>query len=386
MRITHIQSLFSVDHGGPTQSLRHIVKAQAGKHQVSLRVLDGFPGAAPCEVLDGGIDQMAFQVDWPWRMGASKGLKRQLRADPTPDIYHLHGTWHRAPYYGAVEARRRRCPYILELYGSYDAPNLQWKPVRKWVFRLWFQDRVLRSAACLHVNSENEGKRLRQMGFSNPIAVVPGPINFASLSSLSAQRPRLREDVCRFVLYLARIDRKKGIEYLIEAWAHVAPKLGGMQLVIAGPGELASVQHYQSIVLPSPVANSVHWLGRVSEEEKVWLYRNACLYVLPSANENFGNTIAEALACGTPVITTKHTPWECLETHRCGWWINRDTPTLVDTLLTACSLDGKALDEMGRRGAALVRERFSLDSVAASTDALYGWCLGGARPDHLLIV
>src|SRR5437762_2271634 len=83
---------------------------------------------------------------------------------------------------------------------------------------------------------------------------------------------------------------------------------------------------------------------------KIATYRDADLFVLPTLNENFAVTVAEALAAGTPVIATKGAPWHGLEREECGWWIDHGVEPLAATLTNAMALEPGALQAMGAKG------------------------------------
>ena len=362
------------------QSTRQIIARQCNCDNIRLRVLTDFPGVAPFEAFPGRINQVAFSVDAPWRLGGSRKLRNFLRDESSPDIYHLHGVWHRAMAYGANEAVKRSRPYIVELFGSYDPALLAWKPFRKKLIRFLYQDAVLKNASCLHVNSMTEGENLRKLGFRNPIAVIPGPVNLQTYGGSSSQKPILMNGVGRYFLYLARIDRKKGIECLLDAWEIIDNMRGDFKVVIAGVGEDGDISRYRNLVESKKMSSSVVWLGRVHEKEKCWLYENCHVYVLPTSHENFGNTIAEAMAFRRPVITTVHTPWDEIVSNNCGWIIQRDSTILAFTMKQAMSMKKNDLDEMGWRGRCLIEEKFSLDIITNETRMLYKWLLGGDKP------
>jgi hypothetical protein len=187
MHIAHVVGLFSPEHGGPANELPLHCRAQAkAGHSVTIRVLEGFPGTSPAIRLDPPIDWFAGRVQFPARLGGSAELKRRLRQDPSPDVYHLHGAWLRAMVYGSQEARRRRRPYVLHLMGMYQHYALKQKWLQKSLVRKWFQDRVVHDATCLHVNSVVEGKELRELGFQNPIAIMPVGVDMEAVSLLQA--------------------------------------------------------------------------------------------------------------------------------------------------------------------------------------------------------
>jgi glycosyltransferase involved in cell wall biosynthesis len=122
------------------------------------------------------------------------------------------------------------------------------------------------------------------------------------------------------------------------------------------------------------------------EGEAKWnLYRSADLFVLPSHSENFGLVVAEALACGVPVIASRGTPWEDLITHRCGWWVDNRPETLADALREATGLTDEERQAMGARGRDLVKTKYSWSPVAAQMKSVYQWMLGqGPKPECVI--
>ncbi len=389
LHITHVQGIFSPEHGGPCFSLANYCRGQvAAGHQVSVRVLEGYPHTSPALRLEPPVDLRVCRVERPPRLGASAALRRVLAADPTPDIYHLHGVWLRAMHYGAVEARRRRRPYVVELMGAYEKYPLRQKWLVKRVSRWWFQDALLRRAGCLHVNSRHEAQALRKLGFQAPVAVVPVGVDTAAIAArahvgVAAFDPKPCPQP--FVLYLARIHSKKGIELLLQTWAAVAPRFPGHFLALAGDGDADYIARCRQLAADLRLTDRCRWLGQVSEAEKSWLFRNAEVYVLPSYSENFGNTVAEALAHGTPVVTTLHTPWTALPDEGCGWIADTTLKSLGAALAQALETSPGERRRMGETGRRMVEERYSITSVIRRLDRIYAWLLGGPRPDDLLV-
>jgi glycosyltransferase involved in cell wall biosynthesis len=120
---------------------------------------------------------------------------------------------------------------------------------------------------------------------------------------------------------------------------------------------------------------------RLSIEEPVYgdckldVMRTADIFVLPTLNENFGITVAEALAAGTPVIATKGSPWSGLEAEGCGWWIEHGVEPLATALRQSMSMPRTALKAMGAKGQAWVAREFSWCRVARDMLDVYNWLL-----------
>src|SRR5262249_45698808 len=108
-------------------------------------------------------------------------------------------------------------------------------------------------------------------------------------------------------LFLGRLSAKKSPDLLLEAFASVPHQLGGKTLVLvfAGPDESGMKARLEQMASKLGVRARVHFPGSIFGDAKWAAYRDADVFVLPSQNENFGNTAAEAVAAGTPVILTE---------------------------------------------------------------------------------
>jgi glycosyltransferase involved in cell wall biosynthesis len=264
---------------------------------------------------------------------------------------------------------------------------MQRKSLKKKIALRLYQNWIFRNAACLHVNSVNEGAYFRAQGFKNPLAVLPVgvSVNSRALIGPNAAR-RIAEPLGsrRLLLYLSRVHPTKGVELLLRAWRDLHQRFPDWALCIAGGGDPKYVNALRGLIASSAVTGSVIMPGQVSNEEREWCYQNASCYVLPSYQENFGNTVAEALSHAVPVITTTGTPWTDLISHRCGWMCPPEAASLGAALQSALSMSRDQLMEMGARGAELIRERYAIDSVMSRLDLLYRWLLGGEAPKFLL--
>ena len=132
-----------------------------------------------------------------------------------------------------------------------------------------------------------------------PLAADPAfrPQPVAALARLRA-RYHLPE---RFVLYLGSNKPHKNLVRLIEAWAHIAPRVNAAPLVIAGAW-LDQHPEPRRRAAALGLDDRVRWLGPVAGADLPALYAAATVFVFPSLYEGFGLPPLEAMACGTPVI------------------------------------------------------------------------------------
>src|SRR5207249_704153 len=109
--------------------------------------------------------------------------------------------------------------------------------------------------------------------------------------------------------------------------------------------------------------------------EKSRAYREASLFVLPTHSENFGMTVAEALAAGTPAIVTHGAPWAGLAQYDAGWWIENGVDSLISCLEKALEVPPERLSQMGRAGHDWMKRDFNWQQIGAQFLATYRWIL-----------
>jgi glycosyltransferase involved in cell wall biosynthesis len=232
----------------------------------------------------------------------------------------------------------------------------------------------------LHATSNSEATNLRHFFPDLPIAMIPLGIDLPPNSIFNSPLP---EKPKKTILFLSRIHEKKGLLNLVEAWARVQPR--NWELIIAGPNEKGYQGTIEKRIQDLKLTDTVSFLGEVVGYSKWELYRQADVFVLPTLSENFGIVVAEALACATPVITTKGAPWSELDTHRCGWWIEIGVTPLVETLQEAMLLSDEQRKEMGQRGRMLIESKYTWQQTTKQMLEVYRWVLdGGKRPICLI--
>ena len=234
---------------------------------------------------------------------------------------------------------------------------------------LLYQRKAVRKADYLHATAESEKENLLRLGYNRKVAVVANGIDVDHI----ALKPTWRRN--RQLLFLSRIHVKKGIEFLLEAVAMLKDGLQDYTVNIAGEGEAAYIEQLKAKAQSWGIGQLVRFCGGVYGDEKWKLFRQADLFVLPTYSENFGIVVAEALASGTPVVTTKGTPWEELNTCHCGWWTEIGTESLAKVLKEFLSLDEKELEVMGRNGRRLVEEKYSAKKMAEDMVRVYEYVL-----------
>jgi glycosyltransferase involved in cell wall biosynthesis len=380
MRIVHVVPNVSEEASGPSYSVPSLARALGRlehlgqlEHEVALfsvrgRALPPAPGFAH------HVYPRALLLPRLWR---SPALARALaREAQRCDVLHSHSLWVMPNIYPGWIARPASTPLLVSPRGTLSPWALGHSRYRKKLMWALLQGRVVRAAACLHATAEEEYRELRAFGAQQPVCVIPNGID---VPPLSAQGEPERADQARIVLYLGRLHVKKGIDRLLRAWTRLAPARPDWCLCIAGPDDGGHERQLRALAasLRTP---RVTFAGPVYGDEKRALYRRAALHVLPSHSENFGMTVAESLASGTPVIATRATPWSGLIRERCGFWIELGVEPLVQALHEATRLDRAELLRLGARGREWMQRDFSWDRMAREMAAVYRWLRAGGAP------
>jgi glycosyltransferase involved in cell wall biosynthesis len=388
MSVLHVVASINVKTGGPALSVaglatalvRNGLQARIATHDYPEhgRQVDA-PGVRVVSVPVGTIAR---------RMrGYSPALEGAVVAAADGiDIVHSHGLWMAPNIYARRTATRLRLPLVISPRGMLDAWALERSPIRKGLASRAYERRNLQAARLLHATSEMEASAIRQYGATQPIAVLPNGIEVPnrndSLSrhTLESRFPELRGR--RWLLFMGRIHAKKGLDLLLDAWGRLHHAIAGWHLVIAGPDLDGSRPVLEKRIAGDAQADSITLTGMLEGAEKEAALENADLFVLPTRSENFGIAVAEALAHGTPVVTTTAAPWSDLVTHRCGWWVPPEAPAIEGALRSAMILQPGDLAAMGQRGRRIAIEKYGLDPIARQMARVYEWIAhGGAAPD-----
>ena len=140
---------------------------------------------------------------------------------------------------------------------------------------------------------------------------------------------------------------------------------------MAGPDEGGHRAEVAAMIREAGLQDVWSLGGEVDDVAKWEVFRSSDLFILPTHSENFGISVAEALAAGLPVITTTGAPWGGLESHHCGWWVDPSAPALAGALAAATSSEVDSLREMGSRGRSWMAAEFSWKGVAESMARAY---------------
>jgi glycosyltransferase involved in cell wall biosynthesis len=381
LRAVHVIAGIDPVDGGPSYSVPRLCEslAAAGAETVLLSVAREAGGQR--DAYEKGYRDCRFAWDYA-RIPILRGLRSSQRlssalrdAALTADVIHNHGLWLMPNVRAGEAAAGGPMPLVISPRGMLAPVALSFSRLKKRAFWRLFQGSAVRQAACIHATSEQEYEEIRSFGLTNPVAIIPNGIDLPELPAQSTAGCAAE----RVVLSLGRIHPKKGLAHLVHAWSKVETECPGWSLKIVGPSEAGHDNDLRALAMGLGLAR-VSVEGPIYGDAKTIAYREADLFVLPTLNDNFGLTVAEALAAGTPAISTKGAPWSGLEIEGCGWWVDHGVGPLAAALAHAMTLPRRALKAMGNKGREWMVREFSWDSIARDMLDVYLWLARNAGP------
>ncbi len=353
-------------HGGPLESVtQSTLVLQRRGHEVEIASLDA-PGAHefPATVhalgpVRGSYGYGARYVPW----------LKENRARFNAVV--VHGIW-QYPSFGVWRALRgTTTPYFVFPHGMLDPwfkRTYPLKHLKKMFYWPWAEYRVLRDAAAVLFTSEEERRRAPKsfaLYHAKEVVVNYGTATpqvdwTAAQEEFLAKVPELRGQ--KFFLFLGRLHEKKGVDLLLKAFESLGEKSG--PLVIAGPcADDNYLRHLHELARDLPVI----FTGMLSGNLKWGALCAADVFVLPSHQENFGIAIAEALACGTPVlISDKVNIWREVVKDGGGYAENDDLAGTQRLLERWRAVTPEMRAEMSARAQSSFVRRFEINQAVDS--------------------
>jgi glycosyltransferase involved in cell wall biosynthesis len=370
LKILHITPSFAPawSYGGPTEALDQLCRnlASAG---CEVRVLT--TGA------DGLSRVLAVEKHRPVEVAANLYVhycKRIFRHSESPfllgvitrylrwsEVVHLTAVYNFPTFPMLLACRMLQKPLVWSPRGALQ----RWKDTRRQMPKtLW--ERACRSATpwrtVLHVTSEAEriDSSRRLPGLRTMI--IPNGVE------VPRQAVHVQGDGALRLVYLGRLEPKKGLENLLLACRILAATGVSFSLVIGGSGDAKYTARIEAQAAQLSLTSRVTFVGHVSRDAKAEFFANADVAIVPSHVENFCGVVAEALGHGVPVVASRGTPWARIEEVGCGLWVENDPESLAQAIQKIARMP---LREMGECGRKWMMAEYSWHQVAQQTLNLY---------------
>ncbi|MCX6981587.1 MAG: glycosyltransferase [Verrucomicrobia bacterium] len=363
--------------GGPIEGIKQVARVHAALgHETEIVSLDSPEDAwvkeCPVKVHAMGPVRSGY--------GYSSKLVPWLREHRREyDAVVVSGLWQYSGFGVWRALRGTDTPYFVFPHGMLDPwfkRAYPLKHLKKWLYWPWADYRMLRDARAVLFTSEEECRAARESFWlyrCNEVVVnygIAAPTGDAEAQqqAVLARFPELAGR--RAFVFLSRIHEKKGCDLLVRAFAKIARTDDSLRLVFAGPDQTGWSAALREIAQQLGIADRIVWTGMISGDLKWGMLHLAEAFVLPSHQENFGIAVAEALACGTPVlISNKVNIWREIESDRAGLVDEDDGPGTLRLLEKWLALSAQEKDAMRKTARETFQARFE---VTRAAEALIG--------------
>lgn len=289
------------------------------------------------------------------------------------DFIHVQGIFSTPTPVALFYAKWFKKPVLLSPRGAFAPWIMALGATKK---RRWLDIMIRPMAKNIrwHATSDQEKDEILTHFPVASVVIVPNGIDldaYAHVNRLSkkafvqkyADRAFTPEHI---VISMGRLHAKKGFDILIDAFSRLGEGFENSVLMIAGDDETEQA-NLEAQIERLGLKERVFLVGAVSAQDKIDFLANADLFVLPSHNENFGNVYVESLAAGTPIIASKNTPWQSVETFECGLWIENDIASVTQGMTSMLGADIAKKRENAKK----LAKNYQWDTIAKQFETVY---------------
>ena len=380
MHVLHLISSLDQSTGGPAQVAANLALAQVKKHQVTVvshSDEDTVRGLIPDSRVRVVCVPESFVETW-LGFNARKELRR-LVADV--DFFHLHNTWCPILLAGAAIANQMGKPYCLTPHGMLDPWSLSQKKLKKKIALMLGRRKLIERANFVHVLNQDEAVGIKKLGIKNQCQIIPNGVQLESIDKHLNPVPfqESAPAICEgpFILFLARLHFKKGLDILADCIGPFLEKHPEWKFVIAGPDGGAQAD-FESRIESAGVESSVHLVGPIYGAMKYSLLANCEIFCLPSRQEGFSVAILEAMAASKAVAISTECHFPEVKQFECGTVDPVSAPQITESLFKlASSADFR--NGLGRNGRKLVEERYQWSIINEDLIDAYQMCIDSTQ-------
>jgi glycosyltransferase involved in cell wall biosynthesis len=370
MRILHVVRRLDASWGGAPAAAAHMASALAAEgHDITVattvaRESDHGETAQLAAILDPASHVVAFaRSALPY--DHSPRLNRWLKSHVASfDLVEVHGVFDYPCWAGAEQSRRQGRPFVVHPHGSLDPFDLRKHHQLKKVVGATVIRRVLNSAAAVVVTTKREGTLLTTFGARPRIRAIPLPYRPGHHDG-DARRFRDTYDVPTgpIVLFLGRVDYKKGLQHLVDAAGRLAEHRE-ITFVIGGGANSPFADRIRGQVTAQGLDKVVRFVGHLGEADKADALAAATLFSLISDNENYGLVLVEAARAGLPMLISDQVYLEEELTAGGGAVVVARDGAAVAKVIDELFDDEQQLAEMAAAARRTADKLFDWDSVA----------------------
>ena len=290
------------------------------------------------------------------------------------DLVHTNAIFSYAilPAYWACQ--KDRVPYIVTPRGMLEPWALSYKAWKKRFYYRFFEEPALNRANAIQMLASTEAKRTETLNLKAPFTIIPNGIHRQDFEPLVSpelfyqQFPETKNK--RLIIFLGRIDPKKGLDLLANAMGKIHDQFPQAHLIIAGPDNIGFLNTAKNYFSEAGCLDKVTFTGILTGQLKYSALSAAEIYVAPSYSEGFSMSVLEGMASGLScVITTGCNFPEAAEVNA-AYEVDIDAEKIANAL-THCMQNSQEAKAMGERARKLILEQYTWNSIAVKLIDVY---------------
>jgi len=261
------------------------------------------------------------------------------------DVVHLQSVFSISTPISLFYARIFKKPVLLSPRGQFGSWCLKNGNRFKYNWLKWLIKPYANNVVW-HATAQQERDEIQTLFAEAKVAIISNGIeyelfqksNVMSYLELLEKFTKIAVGADKVIVSMGRLQKKKGFDILIHAFVDVLSRYSDAKLLIAGQDE-GEKENLFELIKEHRLENNIFLIGAINGQDKIDFLANADLFVLPSHNENFGNVFVESLAAGTPIVASKDTPWQEVEQHDCGKWVDNNIEDTAQAILEMLNKD-----------------------------------------------
>jgi len=315
MKILHIMENMSPNYGGPVNTCKNLCSglAKTGLEATIYTTNLDYPNGIlnvplSTEIKENGYTIKYYPVQFlPYVFSFQLFMSIKSNINNF-DIVHIHGLYRFPQFVASYYARKYQIPYIIRPHGSLAPYLYNKKPrkIRKRLYEFFIEFRNLNNASAIQYSTMNEMLSAKPLGINSQYFISPNSINYSKYDKLPTKGSfRVKHNLNKnqkIIIHYGRISIVKGLDILVKAFAKTLKEFEDIMLVLAGPDNEGFRTQVEKWINNEGIGEKIIFTGTLRGNAALELLSDADIFALPSYSENFGMAVAEAMACGLPVV------------------------------------------------------------------------------------
>ncbi|MBW4522132.1 MAG: glycosyltransferase [Scytolyngbya sp. HA4215-MV1] len=381
MKILLVVPAIGAVYGGPSKVALELAEA-LGKQGISLDlVTTNANGASDLDVplytwVNSGSYRIQYFAHWHWKdYKISSSLTAWLFRHVTEyDLVHTNALFSYPILVTHWACQWHQVPYVMSPHGMLEPWALSYKAWKKKLYYTLLEKNALKKASAIQMLATSEAENTQHLNLSTPFVIVPNGIepidleNFPDSELFYQHFPTTKNKT--LILFLGRIDPKKGLDLLATAFAKVHQQFPHTHLIVAGPDNVGFLPKVQQFFVDAGCLEAVTFTGMISGSLKYAALAAASVYVSPSYSEGFSLSILEGMAAGLPCVFTTGCNFPEAKIAQAAYVVEADSQQIADALIE-CLKHPQQMKAMGDRARKFILETYTWDRIASQLIKIY---------------